>query len=300
MKGIILPALCLWAVLGIFSKHGAAQEPYTPVPGTSERRAVLDAVREALKAFPQRYNPGFQYLREDVRVFNDKPIRFFVDWMKIKGSWAWVEVHGENYGLRLFGLLQKDKGAWQVAALVRPDGVVCAEGPEPCLDLRHWLHVAMQRTFPQAPPDIFPQDDPECRAVLRAFAFNQKEPDFSSIFLVTYFRTGTTGPGSRPNPEAPTAWAGPNLWMLCWKRFKENGLFGNFVRAAATVPTIPIVPTTQGTIRSSNRNIPWPRRTFFPNERRADAGILLKPALFSTRIDRFLWVHESCQPRKPV
>ncbi|MGQ9484522.1 MAG: hypothetical protein ACUVSA_05920 [Desulfosoma sp.] len=190
MKRIILPALCLWAVLGIFSKHGAAQEPDTPAPGTSQRRAVLDAVREALKAFPQRHNPGFQYLREDVRVFSDKPIRFFVDWMKIKGSWAWVEVHGENYRLRLCGLLQKDKGAWQVAALVRPDAVVCAEGPELCLDLRHWLHVAMQRTFPQAPFNIFPQDDSECRAVLRAFAFNQKGPDFSFIFLVTYFRTG--------------------------------------------------------------------------------------------------------------
>lgn len=189
MKRIILPALCLWAVLGIFSKHGAAQEPYTPAPGTSERRAVLDAVREALKAFPQRYNPGFQYL-QNVRVFYDKPIRFFVDWMKIKGSWAWVEVHSEKYRLPLCGLLHKDKGAWQVAALVRPDVVVCAEGPEPCLDLWHWLHVAMQRTFPQAPPDIFPQDDPECRAVLRAFTLNQWYQDFHFIFLVTYFRTG--------------------------------------------------------------------------------------------------------------
>lgn len=188
MKRIGVPALCLWAFLGLLSGHGAAQNPYTPAPGSTERRAVLDALRSGLQTFPQRYNPGFQYRRDDVRVLYDQPIRFLVDWMKIQGSWAWVEVRGHNYGMRLCGLLQKKAGSWTVAGMVRPDRVVCTQDTPNCRDLRQWVYTQMRLKFPEVPAMIFPSVSEEHRSVLEALVSGS--PECSWVFWVTHFGAG--------------------------------------------------------------------------------------------------------------
>lgn len=186
MKRLGIPALCVWVILGIFCEPGAAQEPFTPSPGSPERRAVLDAVRDAIKGFPQQHNPGFQYLRDDARVVYEEPIRFFVDWMKLHESWGWLEVHGQNYGLRLCALLRKDAGSWKVAALIRPDVVACTEGLDLCLDLNAWIYAKMRHTFPQASAKIFPEVSEARRGVLEALR-RSMAPTPETVFWVRHF-----------------------------------------------------------------------------------------------------------------
>ncbi|MEJ5349092.1 MAG: hypothetical protein WHS46_10460 [Desulfosoma sp.] len=186
MRPIGIPALCLWMLLGILSEWSAAEKPYTPGPGSTERRAVLNAFRLGLQNFPQNHHAGFQYLRNNVGIHYDEPVRFLVDWIRIQNAWAWVEARDQKYGRRFCGLLHNEDGSWKLLAIIQPDGVVCDEKPAQCLDLRNWLYARMRLKFPDASPAIFPEVSKEQLAVLRTLV---GVPPYCCdlVFWVTHF-----------------------------------------------------------------------------------------------------------------
>lgn len=97
----------------------------TPLPGTVERRAILDALRA-----------------EILRLHRLKVI-FVVTHLKVRDGWAWVHTRpqskdGLNHYEDIAALLRKQDGAWGVLELSSGDD-----------------ETARQR-FPHAPAAIFP------------------------------------------------------------------------------------------------------------------------------------------------
>ena len=87
--------------------------------GNPEREAILNALREKLKEFPDKEpsSINFEYKRKDVGVAKwfieeGKKIIFIVNYLKVKDNWAWIEVSGANYSIDIDSLLYKEKGKW--------------------------------------------------------------------------------------------------------------------------------------------------------------------------------------------
>ena len=127
-KGLSLVVCCMF-LLGLTSTLLA--KPYTPKPGSAERKAILDALRV----------PAEKRARQKI-VFHDVT-------MRVENGWAWtIAVARDKTGKKLplgdlmtCGLLRKTKGRWRVL---------------------HWgvagdISVACEamKKYPQAPRGIF-------------------------------------------------------------------------------------------------------------------------------------------------
>jgi len=108
-----------------------AQSAYTPAPGSSERRAIMDAMRAK---------------------GDDRDRAFVVRHLKVSGAWAWLEADpqsrsGSNKYESESALLRRSGSGWSVVA--QP----CAEeGCDPRRELRR-----IRTSFPAAPASIFRQ-----------------------------------------------------------------------------------------------------------------------------------------------
>lgn len=180
--------LFLFIVIAQGAVH--AEGPYTPPPGTLERKAIMEALREGLKRFPDSYSLDFKYKREDVHVPPDIKIRFLVAHLQIKDGWAWVEAEVENYCCAsICALLAKKQGKWEIMGLVNPNYVVCAGKREECIDAKNYIYQEFRRKFPAVPSEIFPQIIAERYEVLKALRdipTIQQMKDI--IFVVNYLR----------------------------------------------------------------------------------------------------------------
>jgi hypothetical protein len=112
-------------------------EPYTPAPGTTERKAILDALRE-----------------EVYRIFHLKVI-FIVPYLKVFNGYAWVHTRpqspdGSNHYEDVLGLIHKQNGNWKVLEMFSPQG----DGPGCCADEQYFK--GLMKKFSEAPPCIFP------------------------------------------------------------------------------------------------------------------------------------------------
>ncbi len=198
----------IFLILIIFITNSAfASEPYTPQRGSPERKAILDALREGLKQFPDKEPSGivFEYKREDVRlakwfIEEGKEITFIVNHFKVKDDWAWLEVEGENYGIDIAALLQKNEGKWVVRGLVRPSYVVCLSYEE-CVDVKAYIYKRFMEKFSLAPADIFPKVDLERKTILNSLRNFQKE--FNLIFVVRYFKVKDDWAWIETYPRSP-------------------------------------------------------------------------------------------------
>jgi hypothetical protein len=110
-------------------------EAYTPQPGSAERKAILDALREWVK---RGHHPE---------------VIFVVKHLKVKNGYAWVHTlpqskDGSSRYEDLSALLKKDQGLWSVAE------VPCGEVDNPdCIGDPGYFDGLKQR-FPEMPTDI--------------------------------------------------------------------------------------------------------------------------------------------------
>ena len=116
------------------------QGAYTPPKASAERKAILDAYREARK------QPG-----EDAT----KAIVFVVDYMKVHRGWVWITVTpqtpgGDQHYESEAALLHKEKGQWKVKARQSSE-----EGDEDSDD--NQFFGKLKKRFPSMPPDILPR-----------------------------------------------------------------------------------------------------------------------------------------------
>ncbi len=108
---------------------------------TAARRAILDALRQQLKAWT-----GLEVV-------------FEVKYLKAKDGWAWVAAFprspgGVNKYEPVEALLHRQSGSWKVMEM-RPGGPDCEEDPD-CADLTRYYRKLRSR-FPHAPAEIFPK-----------------------------------------------------------------------------------------------------------------------------------------------
>ena len=138
--------------LTFFAMRGFAQVPmprsfaafdqgaYTPPKASAERKAILDAYREARK------QPG-----EDAT----KGIVFVVDYMKVHRGWAWITVTpqspaGDQHYESESALMHKEDGQWKLKARQSSE-----EGDEDSDDKKFFRKLKTR--FPSMPPDILPR-----------------------------------------------------------------------------------------------------------------------------------------------
>jgi hypothetical protein len=134
----------------------------------SEQEAILRALREALKRFPDEdpMGLGFSYKRADVRFPSDIELAFTVNYLKVRDGWAWIEVTSDNYVADIAALLRKDEGRWRVKGIVNPAYFVCPSEIE-CLDVFAFLYRRFMEKIPTVPREVFPEIDAERAGILR-------------------------------------------------------------------------------------------------------------------------------------
>lgn len=133
MRKVPVLAVLLWTLVVPADIEGC-QGAFTPAFGSSERKAVLDA------------------MREEIRERFDLEVLFVVRWMKVKDGWCWAETNprsldGANRYEPFCALLENPGGGWEVREIM-PAG-----GEEP--DLPDWLS-SLQEFRPGLPAEIFP------------------------------------------------------------------------------------------------------------------------------------------------
>ncbi|HMG03907.1 MAG TPA: hypothetical protein VK581_00515 [Chthoniobacterales bacterium] len=130
MKTESVPLLTL-AILALLVKAAIANPgAYTPPPGSTERKAILDA-----------------YRAEWTTPDSIKDVIFVVTHLKVHDGWAWLEVNPRSSdGSQRFeseqGLLHKEGAGWKV--LQRKSGTTA----------RYFKNLKAK--FPAVPADIFP------------------------------------------------------------------------------------------------------------------------------------------------
>jgi len=173
--------------VGWDKKVSSVRVSFSPVQAKgSEREAILQALREAIKRFPDEdpMRLGFQYARQDVRFPPDIELAFEVRHIAWKDGWAWAEVTGENYVADIAALLQKEGNRWHVRGIVNPAYVRCPD-EQSCLDVLAYLYRTFQAKASTAPRDIFPDIHPDRLEILRTL--RKAIPVQRAVLLVREF-----------------------------------------------------------------------------------------------------------------
>jgi hypothetical protein len=113
----------------------------TPAPGSTERRAILDAMRLKIKEL------------------HELDVIFIVKTMNVSKGWAWVHTmprskDGGSMYEDFYALLHKENGRWTIAE------IPCTEPDNPeCLDSPGYFRKLFHR-FPGMPSFILPVERP--------------------------------------------------------------------------------------------------------------------------------------------
>ncbi|GEM_PF-1004151 len=162
-----------------------AANPCFSLGENREGNAILNALRRGLQEFPERYSLPFHYQREDVEIEGETEILLIVKELNVEGSWAWVEVEGENESYEIDALLYQDGDTWVIKGMVNPRYFVCPER-EACMDVKGFIYTTFSRQFPLAPSAIFPEVHPERKTVLTSFSKGILAKG-NVIYLVRFF-----------------------------------------------------------------------------------------------------------------
>jgi hypothetical protein len=137
--GLLLILMSLFcAVANLPAAADSDAETYTPQPGSAERKAILDALREWVKE---------QHHMEVI---------FVVRHLKVKNGYAWVHTLPQskdraNMYEDISALMKRDQGMWRVAE------IPCVEEENPdCIGDPGYFDGLKQR-FPEMPEDILPR-----------------------------------------------------------------------------------------------------------------------------------------------
>jgi hypothetical protein len=137
MKRALLLGFLLTAALLLHTPVCASDTNLTPPPGSSLRKAVLDA------------------LRQEIKRMHGLDVVFVVRHLMVKDGWAWAHTQpqspdGSNRFEDVSALLELRNGTWSVAEI--PCGEVenpaCLNGPE--------YFVGLRARFPSVPIEILP------------------------------------------------------------------------------------------------------------------------------------------------
>lgn len=134
---------CLFLIVFVIAPLRVASQSstaYTPSPGSTERKEILDIFRNNFK----------KNLQVDVI--------FVVGHFKIKNGWAWIEItgqskDGQNRYEPMEALLHKTKGTWKIIDYA-PGECTGDEEDSPDCDPKHLFKTL--RSKYKAPPEIFP------------------------------------------------------------------------------------------------------------------------------------------------
>lgn len=139
-------ALVLSTCVPALSLHGqetaSGDQPHTPAAGTAERKAILDALREDMKA-----------------NFEGHKLVFKVLYLKVHNGWAWVDVTPlDEKGNALAeggpNLMRSENGNWKVMDLSKvKDDPNDPLGPE---EASPGYIKNLRKVYPDVPTDIFP------------------------------------------------------------------------------------------------------------------------------------------------
>jgi hypothetical protein len=142
--------LCLLTFLlatDLFAQEGA----HTPAAGSSERKAIMDAMR-------LDFYPGD---REAAHT-NPKGVVFKVLFLKVHGDWACthvdpVDATGKELAESRWGVLRRRSGQWfdvNYFDALRP--FASEEAAQDSLEMSPSTIAKVRAVFPEAPNDIFP------------------------------------------------------------------------------------------------------------------------------------------------
>lgn len=137
LAGILLAAPTITPAAG--PANSATNTLYTPAPGTTERKAILDAMRAK--------HPDLG------------DIVYVVSYLKVNKGWAWLNAaaqsrDGRNHYEGEQALLHKIHGRWKVVEM-RPGGEECASDPS-CAN-NHKYFKKLKTRHPTVPMNIFPR-----------------------------------------------------------------------------------------------------------------------------------------------
>lgn len=126
-----------FAVAGQRGPSAAGGQAATSAPGSAERKAIANA------------------LRQEVKALHGIEVKFVISFLKVKNDWAWIETRpqspdGKSRYEDIAALLTRVNGTWRVAELTctEPDNPDCLGAPD--------YFLRLQQRFPKAPPQIFP------------------------------------------------------------------------------------------------------------------------------------------------
>ncbi|MCX8031337.1 MAG: hypothetical protein N3A59_07160, partial [Thermodesulfovibrionales bacterium] len=117
------------------------------------------------------------------RVPEDVKVTFFVDYIKIMDHWAWVEAQGKNYNVDIYALLVHKDRKWIIQGMVDPRIIQCLD-PQECIDIKNYIYRKFKERFPAVPPQIFPEEYPESKAILNALRNSIKTVSPESINFI--------------------------------------------------------------------------------------------------------------------
>jgi len=134
---LVWAAMCMAAAF--FSTLAVAgQQGWTPPVGSNERKAIVNA------------------LRQEVKALQGIDVQFVITYLKVKDNWAWIQTRpqspgGKNRYEDIPALLNEVNGTWRVCE------IPCIEPDNPdCLGAKDFFK-RLQRLFPDAPREIFPE-----------------------------------------------------------------------------------------------------------------------------------------------
>ena len=133
-------AALLYTISITASSLAFAAGPYTPKPGSPERKAILDAMREVVKRM------------------SGLDVVFVVPYLKVDKGWAWIHTipqsrDGRSHYEDVSTLLHKRQGRWKMADITAS----CEPGLEDTPDCSEKTFIKrLKAKYPSAPLSIFP------------------------------------------------------------------------------------------------------------------------------------------------
>jgi hypothetical protein len=138
MKNKVAALLCAFSITA--SSLAFAADPYTPKPGSPERKAILDAMRVVVKRM------------------SGLDVVFVVPYLKVDQGWAWIHTlpqsrDGRSHYEDVSALLHKRQGKWKMADIAAS----CEPGLDDTPDCSEKTFIKrLKAKYPSAPLSIFP------------------------------------------------------------------------------------------------------------------------------------------------
>lgn len=152
-------------------------------------KTLTEKIKIELKNFPEKFiNSDFMYKRSDLKIPEDLSLDLDINYAKVMGDWAYLEVSLENYILNVLVLFHKENREWFIKEIISPNYVVCEDKNEG-MDVLNWIFIRLMQKYGNIPKDLFPKISPE-REILLAKVKDRISNliDSEIVYVVTEYR----------------------------------------------------------------------------------------------------------------